>query len=211
MLMVSEECGQFVKGPVFHCLAVILSAGLQITASGQAVDHTDIGEIKPGSAEYPTFRALPVSWQPLCEQGIFQYLEVVLYALVRYATIAGDTGKVDALTITERGHIQKIRKCRQVSHQPFRGNFLLQVVCDIGIQHSLRAAALVDARQVAVVEYSLQIKLSAQFACGETVQFVTYGSAPQQIGCAPFNLSGAGTAQRKTQIVMLHQPMDFIQ
>ena len=164
-----------------------------------------------GRLDEPPFPALPVGGEPAPEPGVFQDLEIRLRGMAGYGAVVRDVREVDDLSVAQGGGVQEVRKVREVPDQALRGDLLLEVVGDAGVQEARRPQRLIHPRQVAVVEHPGEVEPVRQLVRGQAVQLVPDRSSPQRVrGPAP-HLAGARTAEGKTKPAVLEQPVRLVE
>ena len=208
---IAHESGQLMKQPVLEGLAVELRAGKEFAASRQSVHDTDVNEVKLGSTDNSTLGSLAIRRKPSPEQRVFQNLEVALRRVTRYGALTGDVREVHDLPIAQRGDIQKVRERRKISHQTLRGDFLLEIICDVRIEHARGPARLVDPRKVPVVEHPIQVEVAPDLVRRQTVEFVANGPSAEKIRRAPLDLTGARATEREVKPAILDEPMHLVE
>lgn len=78
--------------------------------------------------DHPPLGASPIGRQPLTQQGVGENGEILLDGLAGYAAVKGNGRVVDQFGVGKGRQVQKAGKTRQITDQPFGGDFFLEVV-----------------------------------------------------------------------------------
>ena len=128
---------------------------------------------------------------------------MALRRVTRYAALTGDVGEVDDLSIAEGRNIQEVGEGREVSHEAFRGDFLLEAVEDFAFLRFTSGDIIEIFGQEATLEHERVIRfeddrIKQRFACNaDDTLGATFRFANNAIGQYLRSWSGWGTMQSR--------------
>jgi hypothetical protein len=106
---------------------------------------------------------------------------------------------MDQLPVELTGYTQKAEKRRDVPNEPLFTDFFLKISAYIGLQNVCGIGGVrLDKREESPVQGEFQIEISSQFCGRETFHAKSDGTACEQVGATPAELSSRGATEGET-------------
>jgi hypothetical protein len=171
-------------------------------APEQGIANTHVEEQQFGmSNQARAVRSRP-GRNPVNEQGVLEHVQVPAGRLVADRRVTRHRVYIDESPRSRRNEIEQARIPADVPHQRLGLNLLTKVGICIASEipgTQLTIGFRVDARQGAVGERAVDVKVIPQFTRQQRVQVLDQPTAREKVGMPPAQLPGAGARQQEAE------------